>query len=156
MESAKIVCPHGIWWSVMVVTWKHNDPAYKPPSYFCPMLACTKGGGVMAGFYGITSVHLLVNHRGMCNGILCVWICFHASCYIPSLYVANNVSLGSIFKVCIVWITLWSKVLVIFADHHSLLCFLTSSQSIKETANGFISRLVGYNSSDSSYRLLIV
>ena len=23
----------------------YNDPAHKPPPHFCPMLACTKGGG---------------------------------------------------------------------------------------------------------------
>ena len=36
----------------MVVTRKCKDPAYKPPPHFCPILACTKGGGVIAGFYG--------------------------------------------------------------------------------------------------------
>ena len=30
---------------VMVVARKCNDPAYNPPPYFCPILACTKGGG---------------------------------------------------------------------------------------------------------------
>ena len=29
-ESTEIACPRGIWWPVMVVTQKCNDPTYKP------------------------------------------------------------------------------------------------------------------------------
>ena len=36
----------------MVVTRKCWNPAYKPIPRFCPMLACTKGGGIIVGFYG--------------------------------------------------------------------------------------------------------
>ena len=43
--SIDIVRPHGIRRSVMVITQKCNDPAYKPPPHFYPMLACTKGRG---------------------------------------------------------------------------------------------------------------
>ena len=36
-ESAEIVGPCGILRSVTVVTWKCNNPVYKPPPHFCPM-----------------------------------------------------------------------------------------------------------------------
>ena len=52
-----------------------------------------------------------------------------------------------IFKMCIVWISLrmpYSEVLVIFADYHCLLCFLTSSRWTKETA--MASRRLYYSS----------
>ena len=69
-KSAEIACPRGIQWSVMVVTRKYNDPANKPPPHFCPMLACTKGGGgVIAGFYSICMPFVmplaLCNHAGI-------------------------------------------------------------------------------------------
>ena len=62
-ESTEIVRPRGMCRSVIVVTRKCKDPANKPPPHFCPMLACTKGGGVIAGFYGTWNImHECSNH----------------------------------------------------------------------------------------------
>ena len=35
----------------------YHYPTNKPPPLFCPISACTKGGGVIAGFYGTTLVY---------------------------------------------------------------------------------------------------
>ena len=45
-ECTENMRPCVIRWSVMVVMRKCKDPANKPPPHFCPILACTKGGGV--------------------------------------------------------------------------------------------------------------
>ena len=38
-----------------------KDPAYKPLPHFCPMLACTREGGVILGFYGMAMLVMLWN-----------------------------------------------------------------------------------------------
>ena len=48
----------------MVVTFKCHYPVNKPPHLFCPMLACTRGGGIIVGLYGkyftnSTSMHII-------------------------------------------------------------------------------------------------
>ena len=65
-ESTEITCPCGIRRSIMVVTWKFNDPANKPPPHFCPMLSCTKGGWGGGGviWYSTVHVHLDSNKYG--------------------------------------------------------------------------------------------
>ena len=44
-KSTEIVHPRGSRRSVTLVTQKYHNPANKPPSLFCLMLACRKGGG---------------------------------------------------------------------------------------------------------------
>ena len=98
------------------------------------------------------------NPQRMCEGYgsrsVCVCVCvFCTSCYIPGLYIESKVLLGFLWHFqdmhCVDFIkTLCSKVLLTFAD---LLRFLTSSRLMKRDGEHFISRLVVYSSSDSSY-----
>ncbi len=50
-ESAEIMRPHGIRWSVMVIKWYFCDPVYKP-SLILFDDSMQKGG--IAGFYDIS------------------------------------------------------------------------------------------------------
>ena len=61
----------------MVVTRKCKDPANKPPPHFCPMPACTEGGGdLIAGFYGIkNNLIKLKDEVGMAVPKICSNIC---------------------------------------------------------------------------------
>ena len=77
----------------------------------------------------------------MCEGYgsrsvcVCVCVCYHASCYIPGLFVANKVPLGFLRHCqgmhCVDFVenTLF-KILVTFADYHGLFHFLMNSQSM--------------------------
>ena len=84
----------------------------------------------------------MINPRRNTRGkvvVLCVCVLPHQLLHtwlIRCKQVAIRLFYG-IIQVCIVWISLKmlrSKVLATFADHHGLLGFLTSSQSMKETA----------------------
>jgi hypothetical protein len=75
-----------------------------------------------------------------------VWAClrlpgqYTTTFYIQTLEIVSIASVGFLwymymyFQDRISLITLCSKVIATFADHHGLLCFLTSSRSMKETA----------------------
>ena len=77
IKLPEITCPHGIHRLVMVVTHKYYYPAIKPPSLFCPMLACTKGGvDIIVGFYGTCSAHVST----------CIQCTFSIACYLDMHY----------------------------------------------------------------------
>ena len=69
---------------------------------------------------------------------VCVCVCYHASCYIPRLYIENKVLLGFLwrFQDMDSLKMLCSKVLATFADQLCLLRFLMD----KRDSNGFFSR----------------
>ena len=74
----------------------------------------------------------------MCVRPCVCYIIYYASCYIhvPHLYIENQVLRGFLCCFLRTWIsikTLCSKVLMTFADHLCLLCFLINSQWTKET-----------------------
>ena len=73
--------------------------------------------------------------RGYSSRSVCVCVCYHASCYIPVLYVENKVPfIGAFYYIFKIRISLKTLLeLAIFADHCCLLRFLLSSQSMKET-----------------------
>ena len=71
---------------------------------------------------------------------VCVCVCYHASFHIPCLYVERSGVIRPPVQISMhvlcgfhILTMLRSKVLVTFAEHLYLLCFLTNSQWIKET-----------------------
>ena len=76
----------------------------------------------------------LSRHQGY-GSCVCVFVCYHTSCYIPHFYVENRVIGGNfqIFKMWLLLRMLCSIVLASFADHRGLPRSLMSSRCFLST-----------------------
>ena len=81
-----------------------------------------------------------------CTKVVCV--CYCASCYIP-VYIRCHWAFRCSYKICIVWISLCSKVLVIFLTTMAFSRFV--ELPLERDSKCFISRRWVCRSSNSSY-----
>ena len=84
---------------------------------------------------------------------VCLSVYYHASYYIPRIYVEHKVSLGYTSMMIYVSCGFFAvfKVLARFADHICLLCLFFELSMYKRDSEGFFSSRVVYRISYSSY-----
>ena len=113
----------------------------------------------------IQSLLLLINpwhmrkrcsHK-LCINSVCEYVCYHASCHIPDLYIENEVPLGFLWYLYVDFVksTLFKSSGDICWPPQRF-SFLDKLSVDEKDSDHFISILVAFSSSDSSYNLTVV